>query len=83
MRNLEEKLSYISLFSSAGIGCYGLKKENFNCIATVEILCKRIKIQKYNKKCKYDSGYITGDMNDEEVQSKIFSEKIYGKVRSG
>ena len=26
--------TYISLFSSAGIGCYGFKEENFHCIGT-------------------------------------------------
>ena len=70
----KESLSYISLFSSAGVGCYGFKKENFNCIATVEILSKRIKVQQYNKKCKYASGYITGDINNKEIQDRIYSE---------
>ncbi|HJD59364.1 MAG TPA: DNA cytosine methyltransferase [Rickettsia endosymbiont of Omalisus fontisbellaquei] len=70
----KESLSYISLFSSAGVGCYGFKKESFNCIATVEILFKRMKVQQYNKKCKYDSGYITGDINDKEIQDRIYFE---------
>lgn len=30
------KPTYISLFSSAGIGCYGFKLENFECVATNE-----------------------------------------------
>ena len=30
--------TYISLFSSAGIGCYGFKEESYYCIATVELL---------------------------------------------
>ena len=30
------KLTYISLFSSAGIGCYGFKMEGYECIATNE-----------------------------------------------
>ena len=50
--------TYVSLFSSAGVGCYGFKQENFYCIATVELLERRLKIQKYNQKCAYDSGYI-------------------------
>ena len=29
-----KKLTYISLFSSAGIGCYGFKQQGFKCIAT-------------------------------------------------
>lgn len=48
-------LTYISLFSSAGVGCFGFKQNNFECIATNEILTKRLKIQEYNNKCKYHS----------------------------
>ena len=54
--------TYISLFSSAGIGCYGFKLNGFECIATNELLNSRMNIQKANNKCKYDSGYIVGDI---------------------
>ncbi len=63
--------TYVSLFSSAGVGCYGFKEMGYLCIATVELLEKRLKIQKYNKKCIYDSGYICGDMTDEVTQCKV------------
>lgn len=66
--------TYISLFSSAGVGCYGFKEENFYCIATVEILERRLKIQSYNKKCVYNSGYICGDMTLQETKDKVFAE---------
>lgn len=66
--------TYISLFSSAGIGCYGFKEENFYCIATVELLERRLKIQSYNQKCIYNSGYISGDLTTKEVKDKVFSE---------
>lgn len=33
--NTPEFRTYISLFSSAGIGCYGFKLESFECIATI------------------------------------------------
>lgn len=56
------KLTYISLFSSAGIGCYGFKTEGFDCIATNELLAKRLEVQRCNHKCKYNSGYIVGDI---------------------
>lgn len=65
---LEERKSlyglrtYISLFSSAGVGCYGFKQENYHCIATVELLERRLKVQEYNNKCIYPQGYICGDM---------------------
>lgn len=66
--------TYVSLFSSAGVGCYGFKQENFYCIATVELLERRLKIQKYNQKCAYDSGYICGDMTLQETQRRVFEE---------
>ena len=66
--------TYISLFSSAGVGCYGFKEENFYCIATVELLERRLKIQSYNQKCVYNSGYICGDMTTQEVKNKVFNE---------
>ena len=66
--------TYISLFSSAGIGCYGFKEENFYCIATVELLERRLKIQSYNHKCFYNSGYICGDMTTQETKDKVFAE---------
>lgn len=68
------KLTYVSLFSSAGIGCYGFKQEGFDCIATNEYLEKRLEIQKFNKKCKFESGYVGGDIACEEVKSKIYTE---------
>ncbi|MDR3047921.1 MAG: DNA cytosine methyltransferase [Bacteroidales bacterium] len=66
--------TYISLFSSAGIGCYGFKEENFYCVATVELLERRLKIQSYNQKCTYESGYISGDLTTKEIKDKVFSE---------
>ncbi len=61
---MNNKNTYISLFSSAGIGCYGFKKENFQCLATNEFLSKRMEIQKNNKVCVNDEGYILGDIRD-------------------
>lgn len=66
--------TYISLFSSAGVGCYGFKEEAFYCVATVELLERRLKIQKFNQKCIYNSGYICGDMTTQETKDKVFAE---------
>ncbi len=66
--------TYISLFSSAGVGCYGFKQENYHCIATVELLERRLRIQQYNKKCVYSSGYICGDMTSQETKDKVFEQ---------
>lgn len=70
----KKPLTYISLFSGAGIGCYGFKQENFECIATVEILEKRLKFQYYNKKCRYESGYISDDIRNEFTKELIRAE---------
>ena len=67
-------LTYISLFSSAGVGCYGFKQEGFECVATNEIIDRRLEIQKINKKCKFDSGYISEDIQKQETKDKISNE---------
>ena len=66
--------TYISLFSSAGIGCYGFKMEGFECIATNELIARRLEIQKFNNKCKYESGYICGDITKEETKDALFAQ---------
>jgi DNA (cytosine-5)-methyltransferase 1 len=71
--------TYISLFSSAGVGCYAFKTNGFECVATNEIIEKRLNIQRINHKCKYDSGYINGDITKTETQDKIFAEIIKWK----
>lgn len=45
----DDRLTYISLFSSAGVGCYGFKMRGFECIATNEIVERRINVQKFNE----------------------------------
>ncbi len=70
----DKSLTYVSLFSSAGVGCYGFKLEGFHCIATNEIISRRMAIQKYNKKCDLDSGYIVGDITKPEVKEQIYTE---------
>lgn len=71
--------TYISLFSSAGVGCYGFKEEGFYCVATVELLERRLKIQKFNQKCVYNSGYICGDMTTQETKDKVLRSWLCGK----
>ena len=71
---MNKPLTYISLFSSAGVGCYGFKQNGYECIATNEILTKRLKIQAFNNKCKYESGYLDGDISTKEIKNKLFAE---------
>ncbi len=78
---MKNKLTYISLFSSAGVGCFGFKQNNFECIATNEILTKRLKIQVYNNKCKYHSGYLDGDISTKETKNKLFAEIDFWKEK--
>lgn len=66
--------TYVSLFSSAGIGCYGFKQAGFECIATNEFIERRLNVQKYNHKCKYETGYICGDITTDEVKKKLYDE---------
>lgn len=67
-------LTYISLFSSAGVGCFGFKQAGFKCIATNELVDKRLDVQRYNSKCDFESGYIPGDLTDPRVKSSINQE---------
>ena len=78
---MKKPLTYISLFSSAGVGCYGFKQNGFECIATNELLTKRLKIQAYNNKCKYETGYIGGDISEPTVKEKLFSELKFWKEK--
>ena len=71
---MDKKLTYISLFSSAGVGCYGFKINGFDCIITSELIERRLNVQKCNKKCKYESGYILGDITEENIKNKAFNE---------
>lgn len=75
--------TYISLFSSAGVGCYGFKLNGFECIATNELLDVRLNVQKANHKCKYESGYISGDITLEETHNKLFDEIAMWQEKEG
>ena len=70
----KDTFSYVSLFSGAGVGCYGLSMAGFRCVATVEKNEKRLAIQKANKKCELPSGYICDDLNDWEAKQKVLNE---------
>ena len=71
---INNSLTYISLFSSAGVGCYGFKKAGYKCIATNELIERRMNIQKINKKCDFETGYVVGDIKESNTKNKIFQE---------
>lgn len=72
--NTNFKPTYISLFSGAGIGCYGFQREGFDCVATNEKIARRLEIQRYNHKCKYESGYICGDISEDSTKSALYAQ---------
>ncbi len=75
-----QTLTYISLFSGAGVGYYGLLEEGFECVATNKILEKRLNIQRINRKCKFDESYISGDIKKPETKEKILKQiEFYSK----
>lgn len=74
MTNKTKKLTYISLFSSAGVGCYGFKLENFKCIATAEFIERRLRVQMHNDKCEFETGYIVDDLTSKTAKEKILNE---------
>lgn len=77
------ELTYISLFSSAGVGCYGFSEAGFKCIATNELIKRRLDIQRYNQKCERESGYISGDIALQETKDAIFREVNWWKENKG
>ena len=80
---VNKKFTYISLFSGAGVGCHGFKKEGYECVATCELLAPRLEIQKANKKCKYSSGYIAGDLTASEIKNLLFHEVEMWRKKEG
>ncbi|GAA9772039.1 hypothetical protein VN0299_13540 [Helicobacter pylori] len=70
----KQTLTYLYLFSGAGVGCYGLLEEGFECVATNEILEKRLNVQRINNKCKFNDGYICGDIKELETKEKILKQ---------
>lgn len=69
-----KSLTYVTLFSSGGVGCHGFNMEGYHCIATNEIVSRRMNVQRTNNKCEYDTGYIVGDITTADVKNKIYDE---------
>ncbi|HEM5236846.1 TPA: DNA cytosine methyltransferase [Streptococcus suis] len=76
-------MNYISLFSSAGVGCYGFKMEKFDGIATSELIERRLNVQKANNKLKYQDGYILGDITEDDVKNRLYNSITLFKEREG
>src|SRR5699024_10323031 len=72
-------LNYVSLFSSAGVGCYGFKQEGYEGVATSELIARRLNVQRANNKVRYENGYVLGDISQDEVKEKLYSAINYYK----
>ncbi|MCL2865137.1 MAG: DNA cytosine methyltransferase [Lachnospiraceae bacterium] len=72
-------MNYVSLFSSAGVGCYGFSLEGYDCIASSELIERRMKVQQANNKVKYENGYILGDISECESKEKLYHAIDYYK----
>ena len=75
--------TYVSLFSGGGVGCHAFTSEGFECIVTNETIKQRLDIQRYNNKCRHDSGYVLGDITADEVKTKVFDEIDFWKKNEG
>ena len=69
-----KSLTYVTLFSSGGVGCHGFDMEDYHCVATNELILKRMNVQKANNICEHDSGYIIGDITKPDIKEKIYDE---------
>ena len=72
MTKLAPHPSYISLFSSGGIGDLGFKLEEFDCIASAELLSKRLEVQRLNNIAKTED-LICGDLLQDHLYEKVLS----------
>lgn len=66
--------SYVSLFSSSGVGDYGFYKSGFSLIASNELLERRMNVQRYNALSKDPKTYITGDIQLSKTKEAIYSQ---------
>ena len=72
-RKFKNNLTYATLFSSAGVGCYGFKIEGYNCLATNEFIKSRLDIQRHNGIGHSEQSYILGDISTQPIQKKFFN----------
>ena len=70
---MKNTLGYISLFSGGGLGCFGLQNQGFECIASSELLPRRMEVQKANHLVENPNGYILGDITNTDSQAKLYS----------
>jgi len=73
-KNKKIEKSYVSLFSSSGIGDYGFYKAGFSLIATNELINRRMNVQRANAISNNSGVYITGDITLDKTKQKIYKQ---------
>lgn len=68
---MQQSLTYVSLFSASGLGCHGFKLEDYTCVATAELLSRRLEVQKVNNTCSDPGAYYLGDLSDHKFLTRI------------
>ena len=72
MEKYINKKSYVTLFSSAGIGDFGFHEAGFNLVASNELIERRMNVQRSNAVSPDPQAYITGDIQLEETKNAIY-----------
>ena len=67
----DTQLGYVSLFSSAGLGCYGFKSAGFDCAATAELIPRRLDVQRANSVASDDKAYVLGYLTNATVRQYL------------
>ncbi|MBC9703693.1 MAG: DNA cytosine methyltransferase [Enterococcus sp.] len=76
--------TYVSLFSSAGVGDYGFYQAGFKLLASNELIKRRMDIQLANHIAEKESAYILGDITKPDIKNRIiFEVNNYYKNRKG
>ncbi|WP_257162685.1 DNA cytosine methyltransferase [Corynebacterium cystitidis] len=67
--------TYVSLFSSGGIADFGLHTAGFKCIASAELLSRRLEVQRLNGIAD-DRSLICGDLMDQWVYDRVIDHTL-------
>lgn len=81
-KEVSANMNYVSLFSSAGVGCSGFKSAGFECVATSELIERRLDVQRANNKTKFEKGYILGDITKKEIKDELYDAIKYYKKQT-
>lgn len=75
----DKTMTYISLFSSAGVGCYGFHMEGFECVATNELLPRRMDVQRVNKNASWTQATSQAILRSQQLSRRYMMKSANGK----